>query len=278
MAVKVTKSKGPALCREFVKSEALVLTICGKRLEFDTLRCPDRADHMMKYKTGFCGNGYCEGTAKKSASGKPAPTCKWWKTCPCKCHSMFDQMFTMSEMPRILVDNSAYSPEHGDFKIPSLEERMRLTVLSKPNRDDVPIIIESPLPDAVPVTIAHVFTPTATGRAARGELESWVKDACDVWLVEDTMTPMTDYHQPCTPPYLAKEIASTQGMREPSVGAIDAVLKRWVVLGFAVIAAKPTRFTEYTIEGIKSGLEGCKDKAKRSKRMASAASARGALR
>lgn len=269
------KVKSPVLCREFIKNEELVLIVCGKRLQFDTGRCPERADHMMKYKTGFCGNKYCEGTAKKSASGKPAPTCKFWKTCPCNCHKMFDQMFTMSEMPRILVDNSGYAPDHSAYWMPSPEERIAMLALSRPNRDDVPVIIKSPLPDMVPITIAHTFTPTTTGRAARGELESWVKDACDVWLVENTLN-ATD--PPCTPPYLAKEIGQTQGIKEPSVGAIDAVLKRWVTLGFALVQPKPTRFVCYTAEGIQMGLEGCKDKVKRSKRMLQAASARGVLR
>lgn len=274
--------KAKLICREFIKNEKLVLELCGHKLDKQDPRCPGRADHVLKYKTGFCGNGYCEGSNKKAASGKPAPTCKWWKTCPCQCHTTFDQMFAMSDMERILVDNSGYSVDHGDFVMPTLEERMAMMALSRPNRDDVPTIIKSPLPDAVPVTVAHVFTTTTTGRAARGELESWVKDACDIWLVENAMASLTDYDvpnlPPCTPPYLAKEVSQAQGIKEPSVGAIDAVLKRWTVLGFALIQSKPTRFVCYTAEGIRIGLDGCKDKARRSKKMTSAASARGVLR
>ena len=271
------KARGPVLCKESVKDETtLQVKTCGKRIEDG--RCPDRSQHMMKYPTGFCENGDCEGAAKKTKDGRPHRTCRDWKICPHTCHQMFDMMFSMSEMPRILVDNSGYAVDHTEFWVPTPEERMAMIASSRPHHADAPVILKSPAPDMVPSTVAYIFTPTTTGRAARGELESWVKDACDIWLVENQMAPPGTHPILCTPVYLANEISKEQGIKEPSVGAIDAVLKRWHNLGFAHTASKPTRFIVYTPEGISIGLDGCKDKVRRAKKMANAASARGSLR
>lgn len=151
--------------------------------------------------------------------------------------------------------------------MPTPEERQALIASSRPHAPDAPVLVESPLPDAVPATIRHTFAPTTTGRAARGELESWVKEQCDIWLVEKE-------EFPCTTAYLSYEIGKAQGIKPPSVGAISAVFDRWDSIKFAVVAKKPTRFVEYTPEGVTLGLEGCKDKHKRSRRLQQAASAR----
>jgi len=176
-------------------------------------------------------------------------------------------MFQMSGMDRQVVDNSGYSPEHGGFWMPTLEERARMAVLSKSSGPVAPRVEESPLPDAVPATIVRTFTPTNTGRAAPGELELWVKQHCDIWLVEK-------YPFPCTPAWLSEEIGKTQGIKPPSVGAISAVFERWVKIDFASIAKKPTRFEGYTSNGITLGLEGCKAKLKAKRRAAEAAAGR----
>jgi hypothetical protein len=112
------------------------------------------------------------------------------------------------------------------------------------------------------------FTPTPTGRAARGELEAWVKEQTDIWAVEE-------YTFPCTPQWVAEEIGYDKGITAPSVGAVDAVFKRWEALGFATIERKPTRFTKYTEDGLKLGLEGLKRRAKMQKKLQKAAAMRG---
>ena len=256
------------ICKEFVKSDESKLTFCGGVIEDS--RCPNKAEHMMRYKTGFCENKNCEGTNKKSYSGTPMPTCTWWKICPCDCHRVYDQMFAMSEMPRILVDNSKYSPNHSEYSMPNMEERIALTRSFTPDHTDTPIIVKSPLADAIPTSIARSYAPTSTGHAARGELEAWVKEVCDVWLVEN----LTAKQPPCTPVYIQHEVGKTQGITEPSIGAVDAVLKRWTNINFAVILLKPTRFSKYTDFGIKYGLDGCKEKFKRAKKMNQSASKR----
>jgi hypothetical protein len=132
-------------------------------------------------------------------------------------------------------------------------------------------MVESPAPDIVPPTVARSYAPTATGRAARGELEGWVKEVCDIWLIEG-------YQMLCTPAWISEEIASAQGIKAPSVGAISAVFERWVKLGFAVVQKKPTRFIAYTEEGKRVGLEGLKIRAKQQAKRKQAEQSRGSLR
>lgn len=264
-------AKKVSLCNAFIKGEDLKIKVCGKVLASDGLgglRCPDRDEHMLKHKTGFCANGNCEGSAKKSPSGRAMKTCSWWKRCPCDCHKTYDMMFGMSGMERVLVDNSGYSPDHGQFKMPTLEERMAMIASSMVGGHTAPTVIESPAPEVVPPTVARSFAPTATGRAARGELAAWVKLECDVWLIDNP-----EYS--CTPAYLSEAIAKTQGLgKAPSVGAVDAVLKRWAEIGFAVMEKKPTRFIKYTDDGVKLGLEGCLERAKRNRRSKAAEAGR----
>lgn len=244
----------PRICSEFIKDDNLKLVQCKQKLVEG--RCRNKDKHVSKYKTGWCQRGWCEGSNPKTFSGKPAPTCKSWATCPCNCHSMYDQMFAATDRPRELVNNSEYRAPKNIFWMPSPEERIALHASSEVARPDAPTVVESPLPDAVPVTLRRTYTPTATGRAARGELESWVKDECDIWIVEQDGSL-------CTPVYLANEIGRKQGIKPPSVGAISAVFDRWVKIGFANVEKKPTRFISYTELGVRIGLEGCKDKAKR---------------
>jgi len=261
----VKKPVVPRVCKRIIKNDKLEKVLCNKR--FIDGRCGNEAIHISRYKTGQCAHGWCEGANPKTFAGNPAPTCKNWKTCGCTCHDTFDMMFAMTDRPREVVNNSEYRAPKGEFRMPTMDERVAMHTLSKPGQPNTPKLIESPLPDAVPATIARSFGPTATGRAARGELESWVKDQCDIWIVE-----AEDF--PCTPQYLSDEIGRTQGIKPPSVGAISAVFERWNQMGFANVHKKPTRFTGYTKQGIELGLDGCKDKIKRGKRMAQATSAR----
>lgn len=268
-------ARKPSICTSSVKQEDLTIKPCGMTKVNDGLgglTCPGRNEHILKYKTGFCANGNCEGSAPKSRAGKGQPTCSWWKRCPCECHLLYDEMFEMSGKERQLVDNSGYVVDSGRFKMPTQEERMAAIAASMTTATRTATVIESAAPGVTPPTLARSFTPTATGRAARGELASWVKAECDEWLVE----------QPpdrCTPVFIAEGIAKRQGfVKPPSVGAVDAVLKRWVTFGFAKVEKKPTRFVGYTDEGVRLGMEGCVDKWKRTRKAADSKAARGSLR
>jgi hypothetical protein len=170
-------------------------------------------------------------------------------------------MFEMTGTPRILIENPEYKPVKSPFWMPSLEDRVLMAAAAaavsfNSKEPSTPVTIESPAPGVVPGTVARSFAPTATGRAARGELESWVRAVTDEWLVEN-------YDFPCTPAWIGEQIAQKQGIvKPPSSGAIDAVLNRWVEIGFAVKEKKPTRFLRYTEEGVEHGLEAMKLKAK----------------
>lgn len=240
--------------------ETLEVKPCGTPI-FKGKDCPNRGGHQMPMKSGFCSNGNCEGTNKKSYRGKPQPTCKNWIECPCECHLQFDMMFKMAEMPRQVVDNSGYVPDRGGFIMPTAEERIAMHALSSPRPATVPHVEESVAPDLAPPSIVRPYAPTASGRAAAGQLEFWVKRECDTWLVESKDE---DVFYKCTPGYLAEKIGEAEGIRPPSVGAISAVFDRWVKIGFAVTAKKPTRFIKYTEDGIKYGLDEMKVRHKRS--------------
>lgn len=255
-AAAATKVK-QNLCKQKIKGDDLEITTCNGRIVNE--RCQNKDRHILPFKTGFCNSGKCEGAALKDAEGVAYKHCMFWMTCPCDCHKIFDMMFREAEMPRVPVDNSGYVPKKSPFWMPSPEDRIAMMASSSPDPATAPVIIESPLPEAVPVTVRRTFAPTTTGRAARGELELWVKEQCDIWIVEEI-------DEPCTPVYLSNEIAKAQGIKAPSVGAISAVFDRWVNLGFAEIGKKPTRFIKYTPEGVKLGLEGCKEKARRARR------------
>lgn len=218
--------------------------------------CPNKEQHLLKFKTGYCNNGWCEGSKAKDWRGDPVPTCKFTVTCPCGCHDVLDELFALTGAQRLVVESSGYVRPERSYWMPSDDPTMGL---SSADGDTVAPYLESPMPDAVPGTLAVPFKPTPTGRAARGELEAWVKEACDIWLVD----------QPgvrCTPTYLAEEIARSKGITPPSVGAIGAVFDRWTALGFAVCTKKPVQFVKYTEDGIKLGLERMKADAKAAKK------------
>lgn len=216
------------------------------------------AEAKVPWITGFCGTGSHEGMRPKSFSGKPLKTCPGvfdFGTCGCKCHADLDKLFEMSGMARVIQENPEYIPEHVVVIMPTVEERAAR--FSK--RDAVPaVVLESPLPGRVPATIERSFAPTTSGRAARGELELWVKKICDAWILEQP-------EDMCSPQYISDRIASERNIKAPSVGAINAVFERWVKIDYALVARRPVRFIGYTPAGVEHGLEGLKEKARRAK-------------
>lgn len=216
------------------------------------------------WTTGFCSIGHCEGTRPRSRSGTAMKTCerilkdvrsgRTW-SCACKCHADLDRMFEMMGMERFVDQNPDYKPILPTYIMPSLDERVALSM----ERRAVPtVIIESAAPEHVPATVTRVFTPTATGRAGRGQLELWVKQTCDQWVLDQP-------EESCTPQWISDQIAAKHEIKPPSVGAINAVFERWTKLNFALIGRKPVRFVGYTDDGVKHGLEGLKIRAKMQK-------------
>ena len=84
----------------------------------------------------------------------------------------------------MLYDNPEYVHPERNFWMPTDDAD---DWLPKNNHEEKPlVIVESPAPDIVPATSTcdRSCSWTATGRAARGELEAWVKEQCDIWLVD----------------------------------------------------------------------------------------------
>lgn len=232
-------------------------------------RCPNREYHILSMRTGFCSSGWCEGTKAKDWRGHPVRTCEFFWTCPCECHEMLWRMAAMTGMERILHENPEYTTPKSEYWMP--DDNPEDWHSYRKEDEPLPIFVDSPAPEAVPATLVKEYKPTVTGRAARGELEAWVKEQCDIWMIEG-------YHTRCTPAWISDQIAHDQGIKEPSVGAIGAVFERWTKLGFAVIEKKPTRFVRYTDEGIRLGLEKMKEQSKRRTRLAAAEKRRNLIR
>lgn len=245
----------PKLCISKVRDVAEI-KVCNFKLKTSPVMgdiCPNRENHLYPVLTGFCHSGWHEGIAAVTASGAPAPTCKHFINCPCDCHAKLNRMFALTGDERRLVDNSTWKPE-STFVMPSLEP---LTVeSSNPVSINPRPVVESPAPGIVPASVARSFEPTDSGRAGRGELEAWVREVTDIWAVERDAL--------CTVGYISREIGRKRGISPPSEGAIQNVLKRWKDLGFASVEmARPMRFTGYTEEGIRFGLDNLKARAKR---------------
>lgn len=255
----------PILCKSLVRKGDGSRAACGTLFNSKE-RCPKRDAHIMKLKTGYCSNGWHEGEKATGFGGDPVPTCKMILTCPCTCHDKLDKLYHMSGMERLPVDVSGYTPKPRTFWLPSDDP---LPALSSPSGTTAPRIIESAVPGRVAPRIERDFAPTPSGRAARGELEAWVLEQCDVWVIDEE-------DELCTPAMLATRIGREQGINPPSVGAINAIFERWIKLEFARIEKRPTRFVGYTEEGVRLGLEGMKIQAKRMKARQKADQNRGA--
>lgn len=251
---KMREKVQPKVCTSKVRNNSEVKA-CRK--SYTSYLCPDRANHLLPMVTGFCNSGWHEGTKPRSPSGKAAPTCKEYVRCPCDCHTQLWRMFELSQSERVLVDNSDYLPDSSFVRV-ALAPVSSVSVAFIPGVSNLPAVPESPAPGIVPASVPRTFAPTPTGRTARGELESWVREITDIWAVERDVN--------CTPLYVAREIGRVKGVREPSDGAVNAVFVRWEKLGFATFAKKPVRFTGYTEKGIELGLERMKAIAKRNKR------------
>lgn len=217
----------------------------------------------MAMVTGFCSNGWHEGSKATDWRGHPAPTCRFINVCPCKCHADLDKMFSMTESERICLEVSGYSPPARTYWLPSDDYTPDDDVSSMVVGTDTGSGIEDVTTAHTPPSNGVVFAPTQSGRTAKGQLEYWVDEQCRIWLIDKPGFP-------CTPAWLSSHIAEDNGVSPPSVGAIDAVFKRWEALGYAVIDRKPTRFSAFTSEGQRLGLKRMKEIFKRQNRLRAA--------
>lgn len=249
-----------------------------------------------KYVSGFCnGNGkpkQCEGTKPVDSTGSPMRTCMDWENCPCKCHSDITAMYEMAGIDREPPEQSAeYLAKVHAHDLETrlmLDEVYAMTARSRAlssiggtdahpaderpstgtldTQDGASASLTSPLPSRV------VFTPTPTGRRARGQLEYDVLQVCREYS-------QGVYDWPaCTPKAVADRIGSMNATEPPSTGAINAVWDRWEKINFAEQAKKPSRFVKFTGDSTDMALDRIKGASKRAKKLAQAEQKRGVLR
>lgn len=235
------------------------------------------SDVKLRLVTGLCLAGWHEGGRprtrcscpkgkehKPDCEGAPIKTCAMHETCPCKCHSDLDELFALSGKPRELVVNPDYVPvtTHHLFVRPTVAAP---SILSGETVEKGAVI--SPLPGVVPGEAVKEFSDTKSGRLAHGQLEYWVKQAIDVWVIE---THTGQRMPPCTPSWIAEQISIAEGIAEPQLGGINHIFRRWEEIGIAKFETKPARFAAYTDEAIEKGIDRMRDAASRAKKNAMA--------
>ncbi len=238
-----------------------------------------------KFVTGFCNEygqpGQHEGT-KPIQGGKPAPTCKFWDSCPCKCHYDIDRMYEVLGQPRTGPVDDAYAPDMGHFVMPEDPIRDTVDALSSDigvNGHPIPEgIVAVPYGNGGAARVASL-PPTPSGRRHRGQLEYEVLSVCERWLDDENTFGSKNEPGPdiCTPKWVAEIIADEQKIPTPSTGAIQAVWDRWEKLGIAIQAKKPARFLDWTgdFDGTEVMLDKRKISHKRQLKSAKSAAARG---
>lgn len=208
----------------------------------------------MTYKTGFCDNGHCEGTAPVSYTGKPIKVCVAYEICECDCHKKFNKMYEMADVPRRLHQNPNYIP----YEYPDMSEYFAVS------HEEVETlsggVVDTPEPRERPSTTApgllesaRTFTGTPSGYRQRGQLEVEVQQICNRGM-------LGEFDEHLTPKLIAEMIDPDN---PPSTGAIGAVFNRWERIGYARIHRKPLYFQGLTVEGMRDGLETLKRKSGR---------------
>lgn len=257
LASSAVQGSQPRVCSATIRNQSTGMDEpCSSDLVRGVSKCPNYANHVQKYRTGFCQGKQCEGKRPKSPSGKPLKTCSFWLTCPCECHVRIAKMFAMAEEPRQILDNPEWigGPQLG-FVMPTRAEVFENVALKQ-----IEVVVQKSDHEDIPDAVLREYAPTETGRAARGSLEQNVRIACDAWIKDGEPGE-------CDTKYVSQWIYDNLGTPSlPSRGAIDAVWKRWVDLGFCMILHKPTQFVCYTPDAVKLGLEEMKARAKRAQR------------
>lgn len=202
----------------------------------------------LPFLTGFCDVGSHEGTRAKSWSGQPMRTCPFWETCPCECHETITRMFEMAGRERLPQENPEYVPYQRDFWMPSDDPTYRM-------------------PDAAPdvVTSEDKLEVTASGRVRKGGLEIAVQKVVLAWLEDaDLGTRIVGL----AVKDISDRVYENEGAaleKPPSLGAVDAVLKRWDGYGYVLLGHKPTRVIGLTPDGKENGLDWCRARSKKEK-------------
>jgi hypothetical protein len=197
------------------------------------------------YVTGYCSAGSHEGTRPKGIlTGTPMKVCESWQDCGCPCHGQITKMYEMTGQERVPVPNPEYRPYERDYWMPSDEPSYKMPEAA---------------PDVVDGEAALQITPT--GRTRKGGLEAAVQRILLTWMDRPVMERLDGLS--------VKDIAASvlenepQLEKEPSLGAIGAVLDRWEQCGYVMLGRKPVRIISLTLDGKNNGLEWCKARFKK---------------
>ena len=241
-AAESTIEKKIPACRERVRDpETLEMVRCpGPFTKMNG--CANKENHVLKYRTGFCCNGQCEGTHPRSkGKGLSMATCPAYLTCPCECHEIMNTVFKVAQRPRILVENSEYTPIRTKFYVPSLEEVIENRIEKHLKQFDV---IEAPAPN-----VATIYE-----RKNRNQntlpIEKYTLECCNAWTLSQAQN-----KKDLTPDLVIAWIKKAKGEDPPSRGAVYSTFKRWEEMGFCVTLSNPFRFVSFTKRGLEMGLE-----------------------
>jgi hypothetical protein len=221
----------------------------------------ERVVDKVPYTTGFCGNGYHEGTKKLSRRGTLMKACQGsfyilGKTyeCMCDCHSVARQIFEITGIKRAIPSNDLigmlYAPSSASPPVPPTGAHgTEVTPVTATTGQHTPASV-GPVPGVsllrplLPKSPAEAFSPTDTGQRARGQLEAEVAAVMHKWFRGNTTTSAI----PLTPESVRNAIKSQPS---PSNGAIYSIFKRWAGKNWCVLADRPFRMVHPTEQGIR---------------------------
>ena len=211
---------------------------------------------VVKVLSGFCGIGCHEGTRPRSFTGKPMKVCTMYETCSCDCHAKLTKMYTLTDTPRVPVDNPEYIP-HVSSIWNYIQEYRDTAELLPSSIKEVPK--EVPVEEYPALATSGIdYQPTDKGSRAPGQLEDEIRQVCNRFLMREFDV---DY---CTPKFVQSQISP-----EPSIGAIGQAFRSWDKIGFAIVKISPVRFVSFTADGMRHGLAEMKARSKQGTRRAS---------
>lgn len=218
-----------------------------------------------KWISGFCSIGCHEGTQPTNVDGTPLKVCvsigsspQDKNRCGCKCHKGIDKMYESAGLPRVPQQSPLWKPTpspdlswlYEDAPSPLVASTIGATQGSpapaEPARDHgIPVHQPRHAPDE----------RTPSGYRRKGQLEDSVNEVCLGYLKGQYSA---DENGDMTTKHIAHLIDPEN---PPSPGAVQAVLERWVKLGYAEMRRKPVGFQMLTIDGMQKGLARMKDEA-----------------
>lgn len=211
-----------------------------------------QSSKSSSYITGHCAHGNCEGTANRSATGALYHACRGTYNftfrlggtvvCTHTCHKAFAAIRALiAELPgnEAIVDLPVPPVAKGNLFLPE-PHAMPVSTLSVPLS---PAQGASGVSAGIGSPKAKAFTPTPSGRAARGELEEQVRTVLvTAWQGGRSLIETVGIG----PKAIAASISKD---KPPSQGAIHAVLTRWANKNLVTLTDKPFRVMGFTVQG-----------------------------